>query len=221
MNKYTLKIAVLTSRKSWYRQFIPNLCQALERESCIVDILHTHQNLDPSHKICFILSYFNVINPVILEQRRYNMVVHESALPQGRGWAPLFWQVIEGRNNIPFTMFNADKGIDSGPVYLKKNLTLDGSELYAELREKQAQLTREMVMEFVGRYRKGTLMLVPQKGESTVYARRTPADSELDVNKTIGEQFDLLRTVNNEEFPAFFYMKGKKYYIRITEAGSR
>ena len=49
----------------------------------------------------------------------------------------------------------------------------------------------------------------PQEGEESFYPRRTPKDSELDVNKTILEQFNLLRAVDNERYPAFFQVGGK------------
>ncbi len=219
MSDRKLCVALLTSADSWYVDYVERLSQVLAEKSCDVSLLHTHRDLDLSHEICFILSYFKVIPSDVLEQRQYNMVVHESDLPQGRGWAPLFWQVISGKNEIPFTMFNADEGVDSGSLYLKKVLTLNGTELHDELREKQADLTGKMVVEFVERYRTGSLIPMPQNGESSVWPKRTPADSELDVNKTIAEQFDLLRTVNNRDFPAFFTYRGERYTMRITKKG--
>ncbi|MFO7736161.1 MAG: hypothetical protein R6W70_08115, partial [bacterium] len=71
----------------------------------------------------------------------------------------------------------------------------------------------------VERYRTSALIPVPQNGESSVWPKRTPADSELDVDKTIAEQFDLLRTVNNRDFPAFFRYRGERYTMRITKKG--
>ena len=35
--------------------------------------------------------------------------------------------------------------------------------------------------------------------------KRTPADSEIDPGKSILEQFNLLRIVDSERYPAFFY----------------
>ena len=48
--------------------------------------------------------------------------------------------------------------------------------------------------------------LIPraQVGKSEFYSKRTPKDSELDINKSIKDQFNLLRICNNEQFPAFF-----------------
>ena len=57
----------------------------------------------------------------------------------------------------------------------------------------------------------------PQEGVATYYERRTPKDSELDINRSIKDQFNLLRIVDNERYPAFFYIGDKKYKISIEE----
>lgn len=54
-----------------------------------------------------------------------------------------------------------------------------------------------------------------QRGEPSLYPKRTAKDSELDITKSIESQFDLLRIVSNEEFPAFFYKNGKKFVLKI------
>jgi len=149
-----------------------------------------------------------------LVQNQYNIVVHESALPEGKGWAPLFWQVLEGKIDIPFTMFEASDGIDNGPIYFQEILSLTGYELNDELREKQAGLITKMCLSFVENYSK-YLPAVPQNGTESFYRKRSPADSQLDVNKTIKEQFNLLRVVNNQDYPAFFEIRGKKYKLTI------
>ncbi len=57
--------------------------------------------------------------------------------------------------------------------------------------------------------------ILPEGGKSTYYRKRTPLDSELKLNKSIAEQFNLLRTVDNKRYPAFFKFKGKEYVLHI------
>jgi methionyl-tRNA formyltransferase len=54
-----------------------------------------------------------------------------------------------------------------------------------------------------------------QKGQASFYPRRRPADSRLDPEKSIAAQFDLLRVVDNEKYPAFFEYRGKKFQLKI------
>ena len=56
-----------------------------------------------------------------------------------------------------------------------------------------------------------------QEGEETVNPKRNLKDSELDIKKSIEENFNLLRIGNNEKWPSFFNYKGKKYIIKIYE----
>ena len=49
----------------------------------------------------------------------------------------------------------------------------------------------------------------------TFYRKRTPSDSCLDINKSINEQFNLLRVVDNERYPAFFKKNNIKYVVKI------
>jgi methionyl-tRNA formyltransferase len=139
--------------------------------------------------------------------------VHESDLPKGRGWAPLFWQILEGRNKIPIVLFEATEKMDSGDIYIKDFIKFEGHELHDEIRKKQAEKTIELCLKFLNKY--GKLKPKKQKGSPTFYRKRTPADSELNINETIKNQFNLLRIVNNDQFPAFFYYKGHKYILKI------
>ena len=66
----------------------------------------------------------------------HNIVIHASDLPSGKGWSPLTWQVLEGKNSIPISVFEANDKIDAGKVYIKTCLKLLGYELIEEIREK-------------------------------------------------------------------------------------
>ena len=45
------------------------------------------------------------------------------------------------------------------------------------------------------------------------YPKRTPQDSQIDPNKTLADQFDLIRVCDNQRFPAYFEYRGSKYKI--------
>lgn len=51
---------------------------------------------------------------------------HPSALPQGRGGAPISWQIMNEQKFVASTIHQMDKGIDSGPILFqsKKELKL-------------------------------------------------------------------------------------------------
>lgn len=211
------KITIITSRSSWFLPHAKEIVTHLETQKCDVDLLTDHEKLPAGQDIVFYLSYFRIVPQTILARSKHNIVIHESDLPKGRGWAPLFWQIIEGKNRIPTVAFEAVEEMDAGPVYATETIDLDGTELHDEIRLAQAHVTRTLVVECVQKYNDGRLTPITQQGEATYYCKRSPEDSCLDPNKTIAEQFDLLRTVHNTEFPAHFELRGQRYVLTITK----
>ncbi len=205
-----MKIGILTSPDQW---FVP-YAQKLQSKLLNSELYFNHTEIDEYIDIVFILSYHKIIEEKYLLKHKHNIVIHESALPKGKGWAPMFWQILEGSNEIPFTMFEASTGVDDGNIYMQKLLKLTGYELNEELRSKQGNFTINMCLEFLDNYDTYKLS-VKQIGEESFYLKRTFEDSKLDINKTIKEQFNLLRIVNNNDYPAFFEIDGYKYIIKI------
>ena len=205
-----MKIAILTSPNQWFVPYAKQLQGQINHAS----IFFEHESISENFDIVFILSYHKIIDTQYLEKHKHNIVIHASALPQGKGWAPMFWQILEGKGDIPFTMFEVSSSVDDGDIYKQKILHLNGYELNAELRNKQAEFIMQMCLEFIEHY---DLYKTPhmQTGESTFYAKRSAKDSELDIDKTIHDQFNLLRIVDNESYPAFFEIDGNRYTLKI------
>lgn len=82
--------------------------------------------------------------------------------------------------------------------------------MLSEIKHLQGKKTNELILKFIDNYSK--MQGKPQEGEESFYRKRTPKDSELDINKTIDEQFNLLRVVDNEKYPAFFTRMGINTY---------
>jgi len=82
----------------------------------------------------------------------------------------------------------------------------------------QAASTLRLCKDFVRRFPGILADARPQVGRPTFYARRQPEDSKLDPELPIREQFNLLRIVSNEQYPAYFHLNGQKYILRIEKA---
>jgi methionyl-tRNA formyltransferase len=148
-----------------------------------------------------------------LSLNRHNLVVHGSELPKGRGWSPMTWLILEGKNRLPVTLFEAVDAVDAGDIYGQKFIELDGTELIEELRDKQASATIELLNEFIERYPNVTG--TPQVGEPSYYPRRNKEDSELDIHQTISEQFNQFRVADNEKYPTYFVINNQKFILKI------
>ena len=167
--------------------------------------------------IAFYLSCLKLTPPEILARNRLNLVVHASALPEGRGFSPVVWQVLEGRNRIPVTMIEAVDEADSGDIFLQDEILLQGHELNPEIRAALGAKIVDMCLSLLSAPEppRGR----PQQGEPSWYPRRRREDSRLDPGQSIEQQFDLLRVVDNDRYPAFFDLRGHRYVLRIEDAG--
>jgi methionyl-tRNA formyltransferase len=206
------KITILSSKFTWLNQYIPDLIERLKPH----DVRWIHEICDMNEgEICFIISFNRLLTQDHLVRHKHNIVIHESDLPKGKGMSPLSWQILEGKNKIPITLFEAAQSVDAGEIYLQDYLVFEGHELVDELRHKQAMKTFEMCLEFVKKYPNIASEGKKQVGQSTYYDCRTPADSKLDIDKTIRNQFNLLRIVDNNNYPAFFDMGDYRYVLKI------
>lgn len=212
------KIVILSDLTSWMNSAIEVLVSHWEELGHKVFWSHDLQHL-PAADFCFCLSFSQLISLKIRQQFMHTLVVHESDLPFGKGWSPLTWQILEGKSSIPITLFEAADVVDSGPIYAQHWINFEGHELIGELREGQASATREICQWFVDQYPESLSEARQPQGQGSLYPRRRPEDSELDPNKTIAEQFNLLRVVDNERYPAFFELSGRRFYLKISADG--
>ena len=128
-----MKIQILVDNpNSWITPYLKNLVSSIkQKKNCYVKLINSHEDVESGDVLC-LLSCEKKFNKLNLN--KYNLVVHESDLPKGKGWSPLTWQVIEGKKNIPITLFEANSLIDSGNIYEKINIKTSGYELIDELR---------------------------------------------------------------------------------------
>ena len=208
------RVSVVSSRGSWMNDYIPALALEALRFGCSLRWVHDHQQLVPGD-VCFLLSYGRIVSEEWLALHRHNLVVHASALPRGKGWSPMSWQILEGASTIPLTLFEAAESLDAGPIYAQEMLQLQGHELAPEWQSLQAEATIRLCSQWLKDYPASAASAQPQQGAESFYGRRRPEDSRLDLQQSLKDQFPLLRIVDNDAYPAFFESMGRRYSLRI------
>ena len=201
---------LVDNKNSWIISYAEELVELIQEKGFHCRLVHKHSEVTKGDILC-LLSCEKIFRNLSLNKN--NIVVHESDLPRGKGWSPVSWQILEGKNKIPITLFEANEEIDAGHIYAKKHMNLDGSELIEEIRHKQGKTTQSLILEFIDNFPRNEAE--EQKGVESFYPRRCPEDSQLDPNKNLKEQFNLLRICDNERYPAFFYVNSKKYVLKI------
>ncbi|MEH2610394.1 formyltransferase family protein [Bradyrhizobium sp. AZCC 1693] len=169
--------------------------------------------------VLFLISCHEIILPDDRQKYGATLVIHASDLPEGRGWSPHIWQILEGKNRIVVSLIEAQDPVDTGAIWAQRHLVLEGHELSDEINEALFAIELELMDHALTIIGSGKAR--PQDDRpSSYYRRRTHEDSRLDPSRSIAEQFDLLRVADPQRFPAFFDLRGHRYFVRIEKAGA-
>lgn len=182
-----------------------------------IELLSSVTELKNSGNILFLIS----CSEIVLQEHRdlfdYTLVIHASDLPEGRGWSPHVWTVLKGGEQITVSLLDAADQVDTGDIWKKITFKLNGTELFDEINELLFEAELKL-MDWASNniY---SAKSTTQVGEcESYYRKRSPEDSQLDVNKSIAEQMNLLRVCDPNRFPAYFYMNNQRYNVKIEKA---
>ncbi len=188
---------------------------ALKQETAAITLVNSVSELTEKGDFLFLVSCSELVKLNVREKFNHTLVLHASDLPNGRGWSPHIWQILKGANVISLSFLEAEDNVDSGRIWLKKKIILNGTELFDEINHKLFNAEIELINEAITNYKN----IKPSKQStelgSTYYRKRTPEDSQIDINKSIASQMNLLRVCDNDRFPAYFEINGQKYAIKL------
>lgn len=205
-------VNVVVDNDSWILPFARSLVTNIESRGDKAFLIRQHADVREGD-IAFYLGCIHVASGATLVRNKKNLVVHASDLPRGRGFSPLSWLVLAGEHRIPVALLEAVEEFDAGPIVYKEWIEFEGHELLDELRERLGRKTVELCQNYLAA--PAPVASQAQEGEPTFFGRRRARDSELDVDKSIAEQFNLLRIVDNKGYPAYFRFRGHEYVLSI------
>lgn len=124
---------------------------------------------------------------------------HMTDLPFGRGGSPLQNLILRGFTKTKISAIKVVKELDAGPIYLKKDLSLEGS---AEDIYKRASdiIFNEMIPYILEKNSKP----IPQKGKVVRFKRRSPEQSNIRKLKELQKIYDYIRMLDAEGYPLAF-----------------
>ena len=120
---------------------------------------------------------------------------HMTDLPYGRGGSPLQNLLVRGHKETVLSALQMEEGLDTGPIYYKRPLSLSGSA--HEIYQRAAELSWEMILEFVETEPQSK----SQEGEPVVFKRRNPDDSKIPVGLNLEQVYDYIRMLDAPDYP--------------------
>jgi methionyl-tRNA formyltransferase len=142
---------------------------------------------------------------------------HPSLLPRHRGASGINWAIIQGDTRTGLTIFWADKGIDTGPILLQKEVEIGPDDTTGSLYFNVLfPMGIEAIIEAVELIKKGKAPKIPQDESKATY--EPPCDdrvASIDFEKPINEIYNLIRGCDPQP-GAYTSFKGKK--VRFYDA---
>lgn len=152
-----------------------------------------------------------IIKPEIFEEFEC-IIFHMTDLPYGRGGSPLQNLIVRGHKNTKISALRCSAGIDTGPIYLKKDLSLAGTA--QEIFSRATEIIETMIVEIY----QNKLSPVDQAGEVVLFDRRKPEDSNLSGIHDLEKIYDYIRMLDAEGYPkAFLETQGVRYEFHSAE----
>lgn len=179
-----------------------------------VRLIHDKDQIS-SGDLLFLIAVTELIDAPTLGRFTHNAVIHSSDLPEGRGWSPQVWSILDGAREIVVSGLAAAKAVDSGPIWIKQTVEIPPHFVHDEINAALFE-TWCNVMTTICDMVEARETPTPQDDRpATYWPRRTPKDSALDPHDTIANQFDLMRVCDPDRYPAYFEMHGHTYAIRL------
>ena len=142
---------------------------------------------------------------------------HPSLLPRHRGASAINWALIQGDARTGLTIFWVDKGIDTGPILLKKEVEIDPNDTTGSLYFNTLfPMGVDAMVEAVELIEKGKAPRIPQDESRATY--EPPCDdrvASVSFEKSVRDIYNLVRGCDPQP-GAYATLKGKR--VRFYDA---
>jgi methionyl-tRNA formyltransferase len=142
------------------------------------------------------------------------IIFHSSDLPDGRGWAPIYYAVAEQKQDFVISGILAAPDVDAGDIIVKAKFKILANYTASHLRSFDRELSIILVSKILSRFEGREIVGIRQSGAPTFRYRRTQEDSQIDVNQPFADLIPHLRACE-PQFPAYFDYRGHRYLVSI------
>jgi methionyl-tRNA formyltransferase len=128
---------------------------------------------------------------------------HMTDVPYGRGGSPLQNLIVRGHTDTKLSALRMVKEMDSGPVYTKRALSLEGTA--EKIYQRAGELSFDIIRWMINNSPKPST----QQGETVVFKRRKPEQSALPESGNVTKLYDHIRMLDAPTYPPAFIEHGE------------
>lgn len=123
--------------------------------------------------VLVVVAYGLILPPAVLDLPRLGCInIHGSLLPRWRGAAPIQRAILAGDVQTGVTIMRMDAGLDTGPLLLQRQMTIDPHDTAASLQERLAAMGASALLEALQGVAHNTAHATPQPQEGITYAAK-------------------------------------------------
>ena len=200
---------LIVSEKSWNKELVSYLQSTMPQYAFYLISQKedfTVERIGSISPVKIFIPHWSYIIPSAIFERYECIVFHMTDLPYGRGGSPLQNLIVRGLTATKLSALRVEVGLDTGPVYLKMDLSLSGTA--EEIFVRDNKLVGKMIVEII----QNNLQPVPQEGDPVVFKRRKPEQSDMSGLEKLEEIFDYIRMLDADGYPHAYIEKGEFRY---------
>lgn len=200
---------LIVSEKSWNKELVSYLQSTMPQYAFYLISQKedfTVERIGSISPVKIFIPHWSYIIPSAIFERYECIVFHMTDLPYGRGGSPLQNLIVRGLTATKLSALRVEVGLDTGPVYLKMDLSLSGTA--EEIFVRVNKLVGKMIVEII----QNNLQPVPQEGDPVVFKRRKPEQGDMSGLEKLEEIFDYIRMLDADGYPHAYIEKGEFRY---------
>lgn len=175
---------------SWGMSNGINVLKPIGRDN-LKDLIKT---LNP--EIVITIAYGQIIPEDLLNLPKYGWInVHFSSLPRWRGAAPVQWAILSSDTESGVTVFKLDKGMDTGPVYLTKTVSIEPDETTELLLTRLSNIGADLAIQSLAVIQGGTEPVAQLNSGVTLAPKITKNDGKINWHENTSEIFNRYRAL--------------------------
>lgn len=146
--------------------------------------------------------------------RKGSLGVHDSYLPEYRGFAPLNWSIINDEDHTGVSLFYLSSDTDGGDIVARKKIPFGKDETAIEVHQRVVAETIDLVLKSWPLLAQNKAKRVKQNyNRGSITCSRTPSDGYIDWNRSTRDIYNLIRALARPYSGAFTFLGGKKLTV--------
>ena len=147
-------------------------------------------------EIVITIAYGQIIPEDFLNLPKYGWInVHFSSLPRWRGAAPVQWAILSADKETGVTIFQLDKGMDTGPVYLSESVSIERDETTEMLLTRLSNIGADLAIQSLSKIQTGIKPVAQLNSGVTLAPKITKNDGKINWHENTDEIFNRYRAL--------------------------